>query len=104
MTDPELRPLPAAKHPLPACGACGEETYPEGADYCCDECGLRFDGETLAATYIDPDAQPCGEPCNNWWHSPDNGTPCRYTCYPCALPEDHVSPHWAGCTYVWSPR
>ncbi|MEE6280168.1 hypothetical protein [Georgenia sp. MJ170] len=94
--------LPAAEHETPSCGACGSSTRYEDADFTCDDCGLVFDGETLKASYLDPDAQTCGAACSNeWHHSPGAIRPgWAFRCGTCVLPVDHVPGpfgHYHGC-------
>ena len=38
------------------------------------------------------DAELCGEPCSNSWHSSRSLGP--YDCTPCQLPTGHKAAHW----------
>lgn len=92
----EMSALPAALVQNPACGACGDETICYGGDDLqCESCELCFDpNDNFAASFLDPEAKPCGLPCDNYWHNkPGQG----FGCSPCGLPTGHTSPHWTGC-------
>lgn len=62
--------LPNAVPQNPACGACGIETRWHVLGYQCEECLLVFDdvNSDLAASFLNPDAEPCGVACDNYWH------------------------------------
>lgn len=93
--------LPNAEHQSPACGVCGSETCYSDESFICEDCGLRFDENTLAAEFIDPDADPCGEPCDNNWHGDHKINPGEgYDCGTCKLPLGHPSKfHWTDCQW-----
>ena len=98
------RILPRAELQYPLCGACSGETWHNGDSLVCDDCQLRFNPVHLEASYIDEDAEPCGEPCTNDWHGP-NRIKDRYEfeCAPCALPDTHEGgdlSHWRPCRMV----
>ena len=71
--------LPSCRTQAPECGACRGETFYDGSDFICDECGLfygdGFDGTT--AVYIDTGTPPCCAPCSNAWHSSPRHRPVR---------------------------
>lgn len=94
--------LPAAEHQAPSCGACGAETRCDEPGYFqCDDCGLMFDGVYLIASYLDPEADPCGKPCTNSWHRPNAIQSGKgFECVPCALPDGHTSDCWHDCKAV----
>lgn len=95
MTAPKL---PPAEMQYPSCGCCGSETSHDGDVLCCYGCGLDFDGATMEASFRDPDAEMCGNPCENGYHQPDRLRPgSRFTCAPCQLPTGHESLHWTAC-------
>lgn len=90
--------LPDAEAQCPACGCCGAETAPYGEYFACEDCDLSFDAETLTASFLNPEAEPCGVPCDNFWHGDHKikqGT--GYDCGACKLPAGHTSMHWTGC-------
>lgn len=95
----ELTTLPSASWQDPSCGACYGETAHDGDGYACYRCGLWFDqDDDLAASYLDEDAEPCGEPCSNTWHgSPSLGP---YDCHPCHLPAGHEYDHNTPCVPI----
>ena len=96
MSEPSL---PAARRLPPACGACGVDTERDHESFVCESCGLRFDRTSLAASYLDQFARPCGQPCSNWWHGDDRiQQGVRFECGSCVLPAGHESGHWTGCT------
>ena len=90
--------LPSCRTQAPECGACRGETFYDGSDFICDECGLfygdGFDGTT--AVYINPDRPPCGAPCSNTWHR-SRDLSHYYDCTPCQLPAGHKAAHWTAC-------
>lgn len=92
--------LPNAQEQNPACGVCGSETEdnPDGP-FRCEDCGLAFDRDTLTASFLDPDAKPCGAPCDNFWHGDNKIRPgVGYDCSTCKLPAGHANMlHWTGC-------
>lgn len=90
--------LPDAQMQNPACGACGSETSDQGDEYVCEDCQLAFDHDDLDARFLNPDVEPCGRPCDNWWHG-DNRirSGLGFDCGTCHLPAGHVSMHWTGC-------
>jgi hypothetical protein len=90
--------LPNAVPQNPACGSCSGETRWEDSGFYCEDCGLYFRADDMSASFLDPNAQPCGAPCDNYWHG-DNKikTGRRFDCYPCQLPVGHSSLHWTGC-------
>lgn len=91
--------LPQAVPQDPACGACNGETYFDGDCYTCEDCQLCFDpNDDFDASFIDPDAEPCGVACDNGWHG-DNKIKqgLGYDCGTCKLPARHKSFHWTGC-------
>lgn len=97
---PEPR-LPDAVVQYPACGACGTETdYDDGLF--CEGCQLAFDSDTLAASYLDPNAAPCGVPCDNYWHGDHKIKQGRgFQCGTCQLPANHATTtHWTACKPV----
>lgn len=92
--------LPTCTIQSPACGACGLETHHDGDSFYCDDCGLDYGNgdESGPATFRDEEAQPCGEPCDNFWHKDDNlGKGWTFACTPCPLPKGHTSDHWTNC-------
>ena len=91
--------LPDAVQQNPACGACGNETrWHRGGDWCCEDCQLYFRAGDLSAAFLDPDSEPCGNPCDNSWHGDHNIKPgLGFDCSPCKLPAGHISLHWTGC-------
>lgn len=98
--------LPDAEPQNPTCGACIGELSHDGDGFVCYDCGLYFDPVRLEASYLDDEAEPCGEPCANEWHEPDRLRPgSRWECSPCSLPEGHGSDtyppirsgHWEPC-------
>lgn len=91
--------LPVAVPQNPACGACGTELrFGSDGSLVCEQCLLRYD-DVLTASYMDPDAKPCGAPCDNWWHGDDRiKKGWRFNCRPCQLPAGHVKGLcWTGC-------
>lgn len=90
--------LPSAEWQYPSCGSCYGDTQYEDGFYDCHDCGLTFDQEDLSAEFTDPDAPPCGNPCDNIWHNSRDLGP--YDCKPCVLPKGHTSDHWTDCRPV----
>lgn len=90
--------LPCATRQNPACGACRDETRDEGDRFVCEDCMLAFDPLLLEASFLEPDAEACGSPCDNTWHR-DNAITVGigYDCNPCQLPAGHAPLHWTGC-------
>jgi hypothetical protein len=89
--------LPDAVVQTPACGACYDDTtWDEG--WVCEDCQLYFEEGSLTASFLDPEAEPCGRPCDNYWHG-DNKVRLGlgFDCSPCKLPAGHTSLHWNGC-------
>lgn len=94
--------LPNAVPQNPACGACGGETVCYDVDDIqCEDCELCFDpNDDLSASFLDPNAEPCGAACDNYWHG-DNKIKAGmgFDCGTCKLPTGHTScVHWTGCT------
>ncbi|MBN7567095.1 hypothetical protein ACM0AZ_25015 [Mycobacteroides abscessus subsp. massiliense] len=90
--------LPAASVQNPACGACVGETTYGGDKFICEDCQLGFSRDDFAASSLDPDAEPCGAPCDNFWHGDHKiKQGYGYDCSPCKLPTGHTSLHWTGC-------
>lgn len=92
--------LPNAVPQNPACGACGIETRWHVLGYQCEECLLVFDdvNSDLAASFLNPDAEPCGVACDNYWHGDHKIKQGHgYDCGTCQLPSGHTSMHWTGC-------
>ncbi len=91
--------LPDAVQQNPACGACGSETHFDGDTFVCDDCQLCFEAIGLAASFVNPDTEPCAAPCDNYWHGDhliEKGV--GYDCGTCKLPTGHPSKfHWTGC-------
>jgi hypothetical protein len=87
--------LPYCSVQNPSCGACGGDTRHDGDSFYCEDCLLDYgtgeDGET--ATYLDEEAEPCGNPCDNSWHTKFDYAECK----PCSLPKGHHSDHWTPC-------
>lgn len=74
------------------------ETYCDGDGFICADCQLLFDLDDLTASFLDPDAEPCGDACDNSWHADHRiKQGYGYDCGTCKLPEFHVSMHWTGC-------
>ena len=95
--------LPDAAVQAPLCGACGTELEYDGG-LICNDCGLVYDSETLAASFLDPQAIPCNTPCGNSWHGDHKIRPgWGYQCSPCRLPDEHKSDHWTDCHPVRIP-
>ena len=93
--------LPDAVLRCPHCGACGAETTSEDGYFACYDCLLMFD-RAMEASFLDPDAEPCGEPCDNSWHKPGAiKQGYGFACHPCRLPKGHASEHWTGCESIW---
>lgn len=94
--------IPRAEPQPPRCSCCGGDTSGDFEyGYDCYDCGLIFDLDDLTASYSDPDAEPCGQPCDNGWHLPraTRGS-LAFICHPCALPKGHDSCCWTGCERV----
>jgi len=90
--------LPSAEHQSPSCGACGSETTFDGDDFVCEDCQLAFEPNYLNASFLNPEAEPCGSPCDNSWHGDHKiKRGFGYDCNPCQLPAGHESFHWTGC-------
>lgn len=90
--------LPSAEAQHPACGACGNETRYDGDRFICEDCQLGFSTDDFHAFYLDPEDEPCGKPCENWWHGDNRITPGHgYDCGTCRLPADHTSLCWRNC-------
>jgi hypothetical protein len=93
--------LPSALPQNPACGVCGKETVCYDVDDVqCEGCELCFDpNDDFAASFLDPDAEPCGAACDNSWHGDHMITRGQgYDCGTCRLPTGHTSPfHYTGC-------
>ena len=101
-----LSELPDAVPQLPACGACGSETNCVERDYVyCEDCQLSFDADTFRASFLDPNAEPCGAACDNFWHGHDKIKPgMRFDCGTCLLPAGHnPAMHWTGCLPATRP-
>lgn len=90
--------LPDAVLQSPACGACGSETSHDGDHFYCEDCQLGFNTDDLSAFFLNPDTEPCGFSCDNYWHGNhiiQQGQ--GYDCGTCMLPAGHESMHWSGC-------
>jgi hypothetical protein len=97
-TEHTVRELPCAVQQDPACGACGRETVDNGDGFTCVDCQLSFDTYDLSPSFLDPEAAPCGAPCDNSWHSDHRiRQGLRFDCGTCQLPAGHKSFHWTGC-------
>jgi hypothetical protein len=99
--------LPAAVPQNPACGACGCECRRSRSRlFQCEECELVFDPRhDFAASFLDPDAEPCGRACDNYWHGDHVIELGRgFNCGRCLLPSGHTSLHWTGCVPVPKQR
>lgn len=95
--------LPTCSVQYPSCGACHGETQYDGDSFYCEDCCLDYgDGEdSTEATFRDEEAEPCGNPCDNYFHGPHEICEGKgYDCRPCALPDGHTSPHWTNCELV----
>lgn len=95
--------LPNATFQRPACGACQGDTEAYDDDwFICHDCGLSFDGITLAASFTNPDTPVCGAACDNWWHGDHRIRPGQgFDCGTCELPSGHHSTfHWTGCQSI----
>ncbi|MBK7822836.1 MAG: hypothetical protein IPJ61_17685 [Tessaracoccus sp.] len=94
--------LPDAEAQTPACGCCYGSTDYDDGDFVCQDCQLAYDS-TMTASYLDPDAEPCGKPCTNTSHT--DGERLVWTCHPCQLPTTHaIGGHWTGCELHIQPR
>jgi hypothetical protein len=94
-------PFCVTQHPL--CSACGSETSHDGDSFYCPDCLLDYgDGQDgNEGTYRDPDTEPCGAECDNYWHT--NGDLGVFDCKTCALPKGHHRGRtgitcWTNCT------
>lgn len=95
--------LPVCSIQYPTCGACGGETEWDCDGICCKPCGLYYGkGEDQTeAEFLDETDEPCGKPCDNYWHGDEKITSkYRYECTACKLPEGHTSDHWSDCKPV----
>lgn len=95
--------LPACRVQNPSCGACGSETTYDDEVFACTGCGLSYgNGEDhTPAAFLDEEASPCNQACDNFWHGPHKITPGEgYECTPCALPKGHENMHWTNCQPV----
>jgi len=95
--------LPSCSYNYPSCGSCYGDLRYEDTSFYCEECQLDYgdgDDETQA-TFIDPEAKPCGKPCSNYWHGDHKlGKGYGYECGKCELPEGHTSECWTQCTPI----
>lgn len=90
--------LPEASVQNPACGACHGETHFDGDNFYCEDCQLSFDCDDLSASFLDPEAEPCGYGCDNLWHDDHKiKQGVGFDCGICKLPTGHTSMHWTGC-------
>lgn len=94
--------LPRGEMANPSCGACNAETRWHVLGWQCEDCGLKFVGDDLEASYLDDDAKQCAEPFGNWWHGDGKiGVGWRFECHPCQLPAGHASVmHYHGCERI----
>lgn len=91
--------LPDAEAQSPACGCCHGETVAYDSDgFTCEDCQLWFDADDLSASFLDDRIDPCGAPCENFWHNDHKiQQGVGYDCGTCKLPTGHTSMHWTDC-------
>lgn len=102
MNVPDKSVMPTCDTSAPTCGACDDETEWDGNSFACYTCGLNYgDGKDgTPASYIDPSARRCGQPCSRKWHKLPTLTT---TCGTCVLPNGHGEGCYTDCRVVPAP-